>query len=264
MDPVAQGQQLLSVIQSPTSSRPDGIILEPVSAAGSPRVAEAAVAAGIAWVVSNAQVDYIGALRESAKVPVFTVSQDHMEVGRIQGRQIGAILPQGGSVLYLRGPAMSWWASTRFEGLERAKPRNVKVKALKAVGASSENACDALRSWLSLTNSRSEGTQLIVSQNADFLVGATKAFQTSTSEPERSKWLVVPRTGVGILNRSKPAVDQGQWCAAVVTSLTMDKALEMLARAITNGVQPPEQTLVEASSYPSLEDLAKKWKSARQ
>ncbi|MGC2417228.1 MAG: substrate-binding domain-containing protein, partial [Candidatus Acidiferrales bacterium] len=93
MDAVGQGQQLLNLVQARAESRPDAVIMEPVSAAGLPRVAEAAVAAGIAWVVSNAQVDYIGALRKNGKVPVFQVSQDHMEVGQLQGKQMGAILP---------------------------------------------------------------------------------------------------------------------------------------------------------------------------
>jgi ABC-type sugar transport system substrate-binding protein len=262
MDPVAQGQQLLNFVHSRTSRRLDGILVEPVSAPGLPRVAEAAVAAGIAWVVSNAQVDYVGTLRKQGKVPVFQVSQDHLEVGRTQGRQIGAILPKGGSVLYLRGPAMSWWATKRFEGLESTKPKNVEVKSLRVVGSSSENAYNAVCSWLTLSKAVPESTQLIVSQNADFISGARKAFE-STSEPERMKWLALPRAGVGVADRSRPLVDQGVLCAAVVTSLTMDRALEMLVRAMTNGVQPPEQTFVEAYSYPSVEELAKKWQSAR-
>jgi ABC-type sugar transport system substrate-binding protein len=85
MDPVVQSQQLLEFVQSRTAPRPDGILVEPVNATGLPSVAEAAVAAGIGWVVSNAQVEYLGALRRKAKVPVFSVSQDHVEVGRIQG-----------------------------------------------------------------------------------------------------------------------------------------------------------------------------------
>ncbi len=177
MDPVAQGQQLLTLVQSRTSPKLDGILVEPVSAAGLPRVAEAAVAAGIAWVVSNAEVDYIATLRKSAKVPVFVVSQNHLEVGRIQGRQIGAILPNGGSVLYLRGPAMSWWATKRSEGLESTKPKNVEVKTLKVVGSTSESAYNTVGSWLSLSKARPESVQLIVSQNADFIDGAKTAFE---------------------------------------------------------------------------------------
>jgi ribose transport system substrate-binding protein len=233
-----------------------------VSAAGLPRVAEAAVAAGIGWVVSNAHVDYMGTLREKTKVPVFQISQDHVEVGRIQGRQIGAILPNGGSVLYLRGPQMSWWATKRFEGMDDSKPKNVEVRSLKILAASAEGAYNAVCSWMSLTRQRPEGTQLIVSQNADFITGARQAFETAASGPERAKWLALPSTGVGVADRSKPLVDQGTLCAAVVTSLTLDRAVEMLARAMTDGSQPPEHTFVEAYSYPSVEALAKKWKAS--
>jgi ABC-type sugar transport system substrate-binding protein len=255
MDAVAQGQQVLSFVQSLADSRPDAIIMEPVSAAGLPRVAEAAVAAGIAWVVSNAHVDYIGPLRKNAKVPVFQISQDHMEVGQIQGKQIAAILPHGGSVLYLRGPAMSWWATKRFEGMESTKPRNVEVRSLKVLTSTAEGARAAVSSWLDLTKQRPEGTQLIVSQNTDFLAGATKAFETTA---ERTKWMALPRTGVGVSERSRPLVDQGTLCASVVTSLTLDRAVEMLARAMKDGSRPPEHTFVEAYSYPALDVLAKK------
>ncbi|HEX4003734.1 MAG TPA: substrate-binding domain-containing protein [Candidatus Acidoferrales bacterium] len=258
MDAVAQGQQLLSFVQSRADARPDAIIMEPVSAAGLPRVAEAAVAAGIAWVVSNAHVDYIGPLRKTAKVPVFQISQDHMEVGQIQGKQIGAILPKGGAVLYLRGPAMSWWATKRFEGMESTKPRNVEVRSLKVLASTAEGAHNAVSSWLNLTKQRPEGTQLIVSQNTDFLTGATKAFETTVSGADLAKWLALPRTGVGVSERSRPLVDQGALCASVVTSLTLDRAVEMLARAMKEGSQPPEHTFVEAYSYPNVDVLAKR------
>jgi ABC-type sugar transport system substrate-binding protein len=257
MDAVAQGQQLLNFVQSRSGSRPDAIIIEPVSAAGLPRVAEAAVAAGIAWVVSNAHVDYIAALRTNAKVPVFQISQDHLEVGQIQGKQMGAILPKGGSVLYLRGPAMSWWATKRFEGMENTKPKNVEVRSLKVLASNAEGARNAVSSWLDLTKQRPEGIQLIVSQNTDFLTGANKVFE-AIAGPDRAKWSAIPRTGVGVAERSRPLVDQGAMCASVVTSLTMDRAVEMLARAMNDGSQPREHTFVEAYSYPRVEELAKK------
>ena len=262
-DAVAQGQQLLSRVQARAPRPVDGILVEPASVAGLPRVAEAALAAGIAWVVSNAHVDYVAALRRSSKAPVFQVSQDHLEVGRLQGKQIGAVLPNGGSVLYLRGPAMAWWATKRAEGLESTKPRNVEVKTVKAVGATSEFAYAAVSSWLSLSNARADSMQLIVSQNTDFLSGARKAFEANTAEHERLKWLALPRIGVGVADRSRPLVDRGEWCAAVVTSLTMDRALEMLVRVMTDGLQPPEHTLVEAYSYPALDDLTKRWRGVR-
>jgi ribose transport system substrate-binding protein len=263
MDPVLQSQQLLKFVQSPAESRPDAILIEPVSATGLPRVAEAAVAAGIAWVVSNAQVDYLATLRASAKVPVFVVSQDHVDVGRIQGRQIGAMLPEGGSVLYLRGPAMSSIACLRFEGLENGKPKNVEVKSLKVQGSTADAAFNAVSSWLSLSTGKSDGTQLICSQNGDFIFGARKAFETNAAAMERKKWLALPSAGVGIPAQIKPLVDQGVLRAAVMTSLTADIAIEMLVRALQQKSQPREQTFVEAQSYPTLEDLATRRNGAK-
>jgi len=260
MDPVTQSQQLLSFVQAPVGSRPDAILLEPVNTSGLPRVAEAAVAAGIAWVVSNAGVDYLGTLREKTKVPVFLVSQDHVEVGRIQGQQIGALLPEGGTVVYLRGPAMSDIATKRFEGLDAARPKNVELKVLKVQGATMENAQQTVSSWLALSTTRPEATKLIVSQNTDFIMGARKAFEANTQEPDRSKWLSMPCIGVGIPKQLKPLVDQGTLCACVMTSLTADQAMEMLVQALKNGKQPPEQTFVEAHPYPTIEELARQRK----
>ncbi|HTR47502.1 MAG TPA: substrate-binding domain-containing protein [Verrucomicrobiae bacterium] len=256
MDPFRQSQQLLELVQARPETRPHGILLEPVSAIGLPRVAEAAVAAGIAWVVSNAPVDYIGGLRKKAKAPVFLISQNHAEIGRMQAQQIGAILPGGGSVLYLRGPAMNAVASKRFEGLESAKPRNVEIRGLK-VQSTADSSYAAVRSWLSSGMAKPELTQMIVSQNADFLIGAREAFEGNTEEPARSKWLNLPRAGAGTRSQMKPLVDDGTLRAAVLTSLTMGTAIDMLVRAMQSGSQPPEKTFVEADSYPSLEALAK-------
>jgi ABC-type sugar transport system substrate-binding protein len=258
MDPILQSQQLLTLVQGKEADRPDAILLEPVNATGLPRVAEAAVAAGIAWAVSNAQVDYISKLRRNAKAPVFLVSQDHVEIGRLQGRQIAALLPHGGSVLYLRGPQMSSIASRRFEGLERGKPHNVEVKSIKVQGSTADNACAAVSSWLNLSTVRPEGTHLIVSQNADFIFGARKAFESKTDESERPKWLAIPCLGAGVSSQLRPLVDNRTLRAAVLTTLTMDKVFDMLAQAIKKGSQPPEHTFVEACSYPSFDELAKK------
>src|SRR3981189_1358443 len=129
-DPVVQSQQLLEILQSRSTPLPDGIIIEPASPTGLPQVAAAAVDVGIGWVISNANVDYLEALRGKSKVPVFTVSQDHMEIGRIQGRQMGALLPRGGSVLYLRGPSTNSLACKRTEGMESTKPGNIQLKTL--------------------------------------------------------------------------------------------------------------------------------------
>ena len=171
-DPVVQSQQLLELIQS-SSGPPDAVLVEPVNNQGLPRVAEAAVAAGVGWVISNARVDYLEPLRKIAKAPLFTVSQDHMEIGRMQGRQIAAFLPGGGSILYLRGPVTNFLASQRSEGMESVTPQNIHVKTLK-IQWTEESAYNSVCSWLNLSTVRAADTDLISSQNTDFILAAKK------------------------------------------------------------------------------------------
>jgi ABC-type sugar transport system substrate-binding protein len=256
-NPVTQSQQLLEIVQSPAAGRPDAIIVEPANETGLPRVAEAAVAAGMGWVISNARVDYMAQLRGDAKAPVFSISQDHREVGGMQGRQLGALLPEGGTVLYLRGPGTSYVAAQRAEGLGKAVPRNVHVKALR-IRWTEQNCFQSLTSWLRLGTAHAKDIHLISCQDTDFINGAKRAFQGRGDETERTQWLSVPITAAGVPGATKSLVDEGVLAAAVLTSLTMDTALEMLHQALQGESQPPEHTIVPASLHPSLEELAAK------
>jgi ABC-type sugar transport system substrate-binding protein len=256
-DPVTQSQQLLEIMQS-QFTRPDAVIVEPVNNQGLPRVAEAAVAAGVGWVVSNARVDYLEPLRQTAKAPVFTVSQDHTEIGRMQGRQFVAILPKGGSVLYLRGPATNFLASQRADGLESVLPGAIQLKSLK-IQWTAESAYNSVTSWLKLSTVRAEGTQLIAAQNTDFIQAARQAFEDNASAEERTRWMGLPYSGVGVLSQTRPLLEAGTLSAAIITSLTMDTAIELLVRHHRIGSQPPEHTLVKAWSQPTIDELTKRY-----
>ena len=255
-DPVTQSQQLLELIQS-SEQVPDAIVVEPVTESGLPRVAEAAAAAGVGWVVSNARVDYIERLRKRSQAPLFSVSQDHGEIGRLQAKQIAALLPAGGSMLYLRGPASNSLACQRAEGLENGMPSNIHVKTLK-IQWTEASAYESVTSWLRLSTVRAADFHLISSQNIDFISAARRAFQDHASTADQQRWLSLPYTGVGVMSQTKPLVEKGTLVAAVIASLTMDTCLEMLQHAVQSGVQPPEETVVSASSYPSLEELARR------
>lgn len=100
-DAVNQTQQLLKVIQG-SAQRPDAILVEPVGT-GMPQVAAAAAAAGIGWAVLNREVDYVAKLRGTSRTPIFAVTTDQEEVGRLQGRQFAVFLKEGGGVLYIEG-----------------------------------------------------------------------------------------------------------------------------------------------------------------
>ena len=101
----------------------------------------------------NRDANYVSELRQASKAPVFTVSSDHVEIGRIQGRQCAALLPTGGSVLYIQGPSENSAAKERTLGMQEAKPNNIHLIMLKGQWTE-ESAQRAVRSWLKLTTSQ--------------------------------------------------------------------------------------------------------------
>jgi ribose transport system substrate-binding protein len=256
-DSITQSQQLLEIIQSRSVPQPDALLVEPVTRTGLPRVAEAAVAKGIAWVISNSDVDYVKNLRKDPKVPVFIVTQGQREIGRIQGKQIAALLPHGGSVLYIEGPSTSSVAMQRHEGVEDANARNIQITVLRSKW-SEESACQSAGAWLRLATSRAEKFDLVAGQTHELALGARKASQNIDNEAQKKRWLEVPFIGVGIASHVKPLVEGRVLTAAVITSVTIGLALEMLVRALQAQVQPPEQSIVEASSFPDLDKLVAK------
>ena len=253
-DPITQSQQLLGAVQARPELRPDGIVVEPATGTGLRRVAQAAVAAKIAWVISNSDVDYVRQLRNTPGATVFAVTQGQVEIGRVQGRQIAALLPQGGSILFVQGPSTSSVAQHRNDGMESTRPRGIVIKKLKSKW-SEEDAYRSVTSWLRLRTVRAEDTVLVAGQTHELALGARRAFQEVKNPEERKKWLGLPFIGIGISSQAEPLVDRGILTAAVITSVTMEMAIEMLVRALQTGIQPQECTWVEVSSYPSLEKL---------
>ncbi len=254
-DPINQSQQLLKAIQT-SGKKPDGIAFEPVSGTGLPQVAKAAISAGVGWAVVNRHVDYIDTLR-NAKVPVFEVSADHVEVGRIHGRQLRAFLPNGGMVLYIEGPASASAAQDRTIGLAETKPQNIQLRTVKG-NWTQESAYSAIASWLRLSTSHTLPIAAVCAQNDSMALGARHAFEKETSGAERDKWLSLPFIGCDGLAQTGQAWVRGKMLAAtVVLPQTAGLAVEMLVNALRSGRQPAVTTLAAPTSFPAIESLAR-------
>lgn len=254
-DVFEQSQQILEIIQSSRRWRPHAIIVEPVSGTGLPRVAEAAIDAGIGWVVLNCDVDYIAELRSRAKAPAFAITSDHLEIGRIQGRQFAALLPRGGSLLYIQGPAASGAAKQRTAGMEETKSANIQVRALRGQWTE-ESASQAIASWLRLTTARESHPNLISAQDDSMAMGARKAFEKLFSGAEQAKWLGLPFTGVdGLPAEGQMWVRKGLLAATVVVPANAGTAVEMLVQVLQHKKAVLERTLTVPKSLPAIEQL---------
>ena len=254
-DAINQSTQILKAVQAVPEERPNAIIFEPVGGTALPQVARAAVNAGIGWAVLNRDANYVAELRQSCKTPIFSVSSDHVEIGRIQGRQCAALLPTGGTVLYIQGPSENSAAKERTLGLQEVKPSNIHLVMLRGQWTE-ESSQRAVRSWLKLTTSQKSNIDLIAAQDDSMAIGARKAFQEIPTEIERDRWLSLPFLGCdGLPNTGQAWVRSGLLTATIYIPPNTGQAIEMLFDALQNGKIPPERALTSAISVPPLEAL---------
>jgi len=253
-DAITQSTQLLKVIQSSDDDRPDAIIFEPVGGTALPQVARAASSAGIGWAVLNRDANYIPELR-TASAPAFVVTSDHLEIGRIQGRQIAALLPHGGNVLYIQGPGENSAAKERAAGMQETKPFNVHPTLLRGQWTE-ESSQKAVRSWLKLTTSHKFPIDLIAAQDDSMAIGARKAFEELPNETDRERWLRLPYLGCdGLPATGQAWVKSGLLSATIFVPPNTGQAIEMFVDALKRGKQPPERALTVPVSIPSLAQL---------
>jgi len=254
-DGILQSQQLLDRIQSSTVARPDAILLEPAGSTALPQVARAAASAGIGWVVLNRDADYVPELRRTHHVPVFAITSNHEEVGRIQGRQLMALLPGGGTVLYIQGPSESSAAKQRHIGTLETKPETAQLRVLKAQWTEA-SAHKTVASWLRLSTSRDTQIAAVCAQDDSMAIGARKAFEECLGA-QREQWERIPFLGCdGLPKTGQEWVRSNLLTATVFIPPNAGQAIEMMMKSMETGMLPPERTFTVAKSIPPIEALA--------
>jgi ribose transport system substrate-binding protein len=252
-DAIAQTKQILTAIHAAAPDRPDAVVVEPVGT-GMIGVASAAAENGIGWIVLNREANDLVPLRQQSSVPIGSIECDNVEVGRMQGRQFAALLPSGGTVLYVEGPATDV-TKQRRAGLDELLPANIKIQSVRGKWTE-ESAHQAVAARLQLQGHNPPNIGVIGCQNDAMAMGARKAVEELTADQQRALWLKIPFTGVdGVPTSGQVWVQKGLLAATVVTPALTGIALELLAKAIATGTQVPERTLTKATSYPSIEEL---------
>ncbi|HXY20664.1 MAG TPA: sugar ABC transporter substrate-binding protein [Gemmatimonadales bacterium] len=255
-DAIAQTRAILAAIHSPEAERPRAVVVEPVGTEML-SVAGTAVESGVGWIVLNREADALVPLRQKASVPVGSVECDNVEVGRIQARQFAALLPSGGTVLYVEGPATEV-ARQRRAGLDEALPPSIKIQSGRGKWTE-ESGQEVLASRMQMQGHSAPSCALIGCQNDAMAMGARKAVEALPAGPQREQWMKIPLTGVdGVPATGQVWVQRGALVATVVTPALTGVALELLSRAVASGSQVPERTLVDVASYPTLEELRRR------
>jgi len=184
------------------------------------------------------------------------VTSDNLEIGRIQGRQMLTLLPQGGSVLYIQGPSETDACKLRTAGMYEVKPESIQIKTIKG-NWTEASAYKAVTSWLRLSTSQQAQIDLIAAQNDAMAAGAKKAFQEFSLEGEgRGRWMNIPFIGVdGVPSTGQAWVKAKTLTATVIAPPIAGTSLEMLVKSVHTGTNPSECTMLPPKSYPDLESL---------
>jgi ABC-type sugar transport system substrate-binding protein len=251
---VVQIQQLYPVVHGPPDRRPRVVIVHTVAGEGLERLARTAVRAGIGWVLLNRRVAYLDELRrQQPKLPIGMIGADNLEIGRIQGRQFQALVPDGGLVLYIRGPADTSAAHDRLAGAEEVCGRRIDFKILEGqwTEASGEQA---VSQWLHIKKFQTSPPRLIGCQNDAMAVGARRALRAAAAKyPSLAK---VPITGVdGLPDGGRRHVDQGTLAATVITPSHTGPAIRLVIQTLQGRANFPREQLLAPSSYPELAKL---------
>ena len=250
-DAITQTKQLLAAVQAPADERPGAIVVEPAGTS-MPHVARAAVQQGIGWIVVNRSADYVAELRAAHSTVVAGIEVDNVEVGRLQGRQFAALLPTGGTVLYLEGPSIDV-SKQRHAGTLETLPHNIELQSARGRWTA-ESGAQALQIRLGLRGTKLP--DLVGSQNDDMAIGARRAVEALPPGPQRDQWLAIPYTGVdGLPATGQAWVQQHLLAATIITPPLAGLAIELLARAVLGGHPIPARTIVQPVSYPPVAEL---------
>lgn len=254
-DSISQSLELLKFIQTKTEPRPDAILVEPAGGTAFPQVARAAVSAGIGWAVLNRNADYVAEFRSRSKVPIFYLGPDHTEIGRIQGRQLAALLPNGGSVLFIEGPAASSSARKRYEGMLETMPSSVQLFRMRAHWTE-ESSYNIVSRWLKLPTSRETPIQAVAAQDDSMAMGARRACEELWDNSERARWLKLPFLGCdGVEETGQSWVRDGRLRATVISPASTSLAIQMLVKWLREGLTQPEHSHTTPLSFPEVDSL---------
>jgi ribose transport system substrate-binding protein len=245
---MAQIHQLYKAIHG--DPRPSALVVEPIASGSLEVVLRKAAERGIGAAVLNCTVDYVSRLRvDFPQLPFFTVGSNQVEIGSIQGEQLRALLPEGGTVLYLHGPSGAVAADERFRGLKTAL-EGTAIRLIVLDGQwTEESACRSVQSWLRLKSSATLGIDAVAAQDDSMARGARRALEAAGLP-------AIPFLGIdGVPDVGQRLVDALELTATIVMPSNSGPAIDHLGRWLGAGVMPPASVRLAVEPYPATVTL---------
>jgi ABC-type sugar transport system substrate-binding protein len=254
-DAAAQARQLSELLRRDPAVRPQGVIVFPVRDASLSRVGQDVVHAGLGWVLLNRRAPWVEELQQTARrVPVGLVGPDQLENGRLQGRQVRALLPSGGHILCVTGPTPSSAAQDRLRGLQEALEGSGIETSQVAGNWDAAAAEEAVGAWLRVVLYTRLQLGAVACQNDAMAIGARQVLDRLAAEGHPAL-AQVPVLGIdGRDSVGKKLVHEGRLAATIIQPSSGAPAVEWMARALS-GERVPPRVVLAVHSYPDVSAL---------
>jgi ABC-type sugar transport system substrate-binding protein len=216
-----------------------------------------AASLGVSWFFLNRVGDDLEEIRRGLSgVALATVTADERETGRIQGRQLRALVRRGGLALYVQGGTQSFVARERTAGLlEVSRDAPFSVTVLEG-GWEPLGARETVRKWLATVSRGAFDLDLVAGQNDPIALAALEALAEvaqSGNKPELARVPVIGCDGTPGLGQRK--VREGTLLATVALPPWAGIAAQQAADLLLRGRAPSPETLVTPASFPPEGEL---------
>jgi ABC-type sugar transport system substrate-binding protein len=253
-DSAQQVEQIRAAIRTAAVTKLIAILVSGVRDLDLAPVAREAADAGLDWALLN-DAAYLDDLRKAhPDRAIFAATCDHTEIGRVQARQIRALLGEQGRILCVTGPSSNIDARLRLEGLKQGLDSGFQITEVEG-DWTSEGARRAVQGWADRCDVGESLPHAFVAQNDEMALGLRQAVRELESERD---WPLagMPIVGCdGAEDFGQRLVREGRLKATVIMPPGSGAAIEWIARVRSGRERPPVRLLLPVVSFPALSRL---------
>lgn len=260
-DSDTQSRQIRAAIDGPVKMQPAALIVSAVREIALVPLMSEAVSRGIAWVFLSRSVDGMLDLRRRfPAVAAFAVLPDQSEIGRVQGRQLEALMRSDDELVYIQGPSGTFSTKRRHQGTSRElSSRPSLLWSPMHSNWSQEGGEETMRGWLGTFARRKVPNFIVAAQNDAMAMGARQAlldFAAAGGDVDATRVHFVGCDGTPAYGR--PLVESGQLTATVAVPSVAGTAIEELHKYLLTKRVPPAEITLSVDSYPPIDQLKAK------
>jgi len=253
-DPARQAEQVRAAINNASASKLVGILVSVVRDDVMPDLARESAKAGIDFALLN-EGSYVDELRaEQPTSPVFVVTPDQTDIGRIHGRQVRALVGESGAVLCVTGPMSTVMAQQRLAGLKETLGDKFTVTELNA-DWTSERARMVVERWANELPSNAQLPGMFVAHNDEMALGIRQALRDFSSRRDVPLGNLFITGCDGSQTFGQRLVREGRIKCTVIMPPASGVAMELIAKHRSKDEFPAIRTVQPVASFPALTAL---------